>query len=220
MVALSTSAGGRVSDTRSVRLLEWAREVQALAQTGYHYAKDDFQRARSQRLMEIAAEMISENTGIDFLPLAKAFSAQIGYATPKIDVRAAVFRDQKLLLVRERIDGGWTMPGGWADVGDTPSKAAEREAWEEAGFHVEACKVIGIYDANRMNPLEVFHAFKLVFLCNILDGEACPSNETSEVAFFSREEIPAIFSGERTTARHVSDAFAALRDPKCRTVFD
>jgi ADP-ribose pyrophosphatase YjhB (NUDIX family) len=170
--------------------------------------------------MEIAAEIVSENTGIDYLPLAKAFSTQTGYATPKIDVRAAAFRDERLLLVRERIDGGWTMPGGWADVGDTPSKAAEREAWEEAGFHVEACKVVGVYDANPRNPLEVFHAFKIVFLCNILDGEARPSKETSEVAFFSREEIPAFFSGERTTARHVSDAFAALKEPQCPTVFD
>ncbi len=209
-----------MSDTRSARFLEWAREIQALAQTGYHYAQDDYQRDRSRRLMDIAAEMISANTGIDFLPLAKAFSEQIGYATPKIDVRAAIFKDEKLLLVRERIDGGWTMPGGWADVGDTPSKAAEREAWEEAGFHVEACKVVGVYDANRRNPLEVFHAFKILFLCNILDGAARPSKETSEVAFFGPKEIPSTFSGERTTARHVRDAFAALRNPGYPTVFD
>jgi ADP-ribose pyrophosphatase YjhB (NUDIX family) len=209
-----------VNIMQSPRFLEWAREIQALAQTGHHYALDDYQRDRCRRLMEIAAEMISENTDIDCLPLMKAFSAQIGYATPKIDVRAAVFKDQRLLLVRERIDGGWTMPGGWADVGDTPSKAAEREAWEEAGFHVKAGKVVGIYDANRVSPLEVFHAFKIVFLCDILDGEARPSKETSEVAFFSLEEIPSAFSGERTTARHVSDAFTALRDPGCPTFFD
>jgi ADP-ribose pyrophosphatase YjhB (NUDIX family) len=205
---------------KSVRLLEWAREIQALAQTGHHYAKDDYQRDRCRRLTEIAAEMISENTGIDFLPLAKAFKAQIGYATPKIDVRAAAFRNQKLLLVRERIDGGWTMPGGWADVGDVPSKAAEREVWEEAGFHVKANKVIGVYDANRINPIEVFHAYKIVFLCDILDGECRPSNETSEVAFFGQDEIPAVFSSERTTARHIRDVFAALKDPNCPTVFD
>jgi ADP-ribose pyrophosphatase YjhB (NUDIX family) len=209
-----------VKDTESPRFLEWAREIQALAQTGRHYAKDDFQRDRCQRLMEIAAEMISENSGIDFLPLAQAFKAQIGYATPKIDVRAAVFKDQKLLLVRERLDGGWTMPGGWADVGDTPSKAAEREVWEEAGFHVRARKVVGVYDANRINPLEVFHAFKMVFLCDIVDGEARPSMETSEVAFFGLDEIPAVFSSERTTARHIRDAFAALHDPAGPTVFD
>jgi ADP-ribose pyrophosphatase YjhB (NUDIX family) len=202
------------------RFLEWAREIQALAQTGYHYAQDEYQRDRCRRLMEIAAEMISENAGIDFDVLERAFSAQIGYATPKIDVRAAAFRDRKLLLVRERLDGAWTMPGGWADVGDLPSKAAEREAWEEAGFHVQARKVVGVYDANRVSPLEVFHAFKIVFLCDILDGEARPSIETSEVAFFAQNEIPVSFSGGRTTARHVSDAFAALEDPGWPTVFD
>ena len=202
------------------RFLEWAREIQALAQTECHYANDDYQRDRCRRLMEIAAEMISDNSGIDCLPLAKAFNAQIGYATPKIDVRAAVFQDGRLLLVQERLDGGWTMPGGWADVGDTPSKAAEREAWEEAGFHVRAKKVVGVYDANRVRPLEIFHAFKVLFLCDILDGEARPSNETSAVAFFAENSIPVNFSGERTTARHIQDVFAALRDPGRPTVFD
>jgi ADP-ribose pyrophosphatase YjhB (NUDIX family) len=205
---------------KAVQLLEWAREIQALAQTECCFAKDDFQRDRCKRLMEIAAEMVGENTGIDPLQLLQAFNAQIGYATPKIDVRAAVFKDQELLLVRERIDGGWTMPGGWADIGDAPAKAAEREAWEEAGFHVKADRVIGIYDANRMNPMEVFHAYKIVFRCNILDGECRPSNETSEVAFFGRQDIPKVFSGERTTARHIRDAFAALQNPELPTVFD
>jgi len=85
---------------------------------------------------------------------------------------------------------------------------------------VRARKVVGVYDANRRNPLEFFHAFKIVFLCDILDGEARPSAETSEVAFFGMNEIPAAFSGERTTARHVRDAFASLDDPGRPTVFD
>ncbi len=202
------------------KCLEWAREIQALAQTECHYARDEYQRDRCRRLMEIAAEMISDKTGVEFHTVSKAFTSQVGYATPKIDVRAAVFKGEKLLLVRERLDGGWTMPGGWADVGDSPSKAAERETWEEAGFHVKAGKVVGVYDANRVNPIEIFHAFKIVFLCNILDGEARPSRETSEVAFFAEDSIPAQFSGERTTARHIRDVFAALRDPEKPTVFD
>jgi ADP-ribose pyrophosphatase YjhB (NUDIX family) len=209
-----------VIQSKAAHILEWAREIQALAQIERHFATDDFQRDRCRRLMEIAAEMIGENTGIDTPALFRAFDAQIGYATPKIDVRAAVFRDRKLLLVRERIDGGWTMPGGWADVGDVPSKAAEREAWEEAGFHVKAGKLIGIYDANRINPLEVFHAYKLIFLCDILDGECRPSNETTDVAFFSRQDLPKNFSGERTTPRHIADVFAAWNEPELPTVFD
>jgi ADP-ribose pyrophosphatase YjhB (NUDIX family) len=209
-----------VTDLKPPRFLEWAREIQALAQTGYHYAQDDYQKDRCRRLMEIAAEMISENSEAEFLQLAKAFQSQIGYATPKVDVRAAVFRAGKLLLVRERVDGGWTMPGGWADVGDVPSLAAEREAREEAGFNVKARKVIGVYDANRIAPPEVFHAFKIVFLCNLIDGGARPSKETSEVAFFGPDEIPPVLSSERTKPRHILDAFAALANPDCPTVFD
>jgi ADP-ribose pyrophosphatase YjhB (NUDIX family) len=209
-----------VTKITSVRFLEWAREIQALAQTGYHYAHDDFQRDRCRRLEEIAAEMIGEPNGIEPPVLATIFNSQAGYATPKIDVRAAVFRDGGLLMVRERLDGGWTMPGGWVDVGDTPSKAAERETWEEAGFQVKTRKLIGVYDANRARPLEIFHAFKLLFLCDILSGEARPSNETAEAGFFNQDQIPETLSGERTTTRHIKDAFAAFNDPDLPAVFD
>jgi ADP-ribose pyrophosphatase YjhB (NUDIX family) len=211
---------GIVMDPQAVEFLEWMREIQALAQTECHYAQDDFQRERCRKLMDIIAEIVSRHTNIELPPLAAAFKGQLGYATPKIDVRAAVFREQKLLMVRERMDGGWTMPGGWADVGDAPSKAAEREAWEEAGFHVKAQKLVGVYDANRLNPLEFFHAFKIIFLCDILDGEARTSVETSDVQFFGPDEIPANLSGARTTVRHIRDAFAALKDSGAAAVFD
>lgn len=209
-----------MTESNPPRLLEWAREIQALAQTGHHFAQDDYQRDRCRRLMEIAAEMISENSDVEFLPLSKMYRSQTGYATPKVDVRTAVFRGGRLLLVRERIDGSWTMPGGWADVGDEPSGAAERETWEEAGFRVKARKVIGVYDANRSGPLEVFHAFKIVFLCDLVGGEARPSSETSEVAFWRLEEISPLLGGERTRLRHVLDAFAALANADSPTVFD
>jgi ADP-ribose pyrophosphatase YjhB (NUDIX family) len=202
------------------RWLEWAREIQALSQTGYHYAENEYQRERNLRLSQIAAEIISEHTDLSFTSLAQIFQAQIGYATPRVDVRGAVFQAGKLLLVRERQDGGWTMPGGWADVGDVPSEAAEREVWEEAGFRVKARKLVGVYDANRLGPLELFHAFKLVFLCELIEGEARPSSETSEVTFFSQNELPGILSGARTRPRHILDAFQALKDPHCPTVFD
>jgi ADP-ribose pyrophosphatase YjhB (NUDIX family) len=202
------------------RWLEWAREIQALSQTGFHYAENDYHRQRYQRLLEIAAEITSEHTGLEYPALVDVFRAQVGYATPRVDVRGAVFCQDRLLLVQERSDGGWTLPGGWADVGDVPSQAAEREVWEEAGFRVKACKLIGVYDANRVRPLDLFHAFKVVFLCDLISGEARPSPETSAVAFFSLEEIPASLSGERTKIRHIQDAFAALRDPEIPAVFD
>ena len=202
------------------RWLEWAREIQALSQTGLHYSEDDYQRQRYTRLSEIAAEIIFQHSNLEFAPLMDIFNAQIGYATPRVDVRGAVFQDGKLLLVRERQDNGWTMPGGWADVGDVPSQAAEREVWEEAGFHVKARRVVGLYDANRVGPLEVFHAFKIVFLCDLISGAARPSDETSEVAFFGLDQIPEPLSGERTRARHILDAFAMFKDETLPTVFD
>lgn len=202
------------------RWLELAREIQALSQTGLFFAENEFARERHKRLGEIAAEMVSDHSSLETNELVNIFVSQTGYATPRVDVRAAVFRDEKLLLVRERIDGGWTMPGGWADVGDIPSGAAEREVREEAGFLVKARKVIGVYDANRLGPLEIFHAYKIVFLCDLLGGEARTSNETSEVGFFGREEIPLMLSGERTKQRHITDAFSVLDDSDRPAVFD
>jgi ADP-ribose pyrophosphatase YjhB (NUDIX family) len=214
------------------RWLEWAREIQALSQTGYHFSAPEYtqeseqslenyyHRQRYSRLSEIAAEIIAEHTHLESSALAEIFAAQSGYATPRVDVRSAVFQDARLLLVRERMDGGWTMPGGWADVGDTPSKAAEREVWEEAGLRVKVRRVIGVYDANRIDPLELFHAFKVVFLCELVGGEPRPSQETSEVAFFGKDELPQSLSGERTRPRHIRDAFTALENPGMATVFD
>ena len=112
------------------------------------------------------------------------------------------------------------MPGGWADVGDIPSRAAEREAWEEAGYSVKASRLIGVYDANRRGPLDLFHAYKLVYLCDLVGGEAAASYETEAVSFFAQEEIPINLSGERTQPRHILDAFAVLKDPSKPTVFD
>jgi ADP-ribose pyrophosphatase YjhB (NUDIX family) len=200
---------GEQQDLLLPKWLEWAREIQAISQTGLHFAENHYQRERFSRLIEIAADIISVHSDLDQAELVEIFNDQIGYATPRIDVRGAVFQNGKLLLVRERADGGWTMPGGWADVGDVPSTAVEREVLEEAGFEVSAQRVIGVYDANRTGPLEVFHAFKIVFLCDILGGEPRTSNETSQVGFFSRDDIPEFLSGERTRQRHIEDAFIA-----------
>jgi ADP-ribose pyrophosphatase YjhB (NUDIX family) len=209
-----------MSDVTPPIWLSWAREIQALAQTGNHYADNEYQRERYHRLAEIAAEIVSRCSELECQPLADAFHAQIGYATPRVDVRAAIFKGDWLLMVQERLDGGWTLPGGWADVGDVPSQAAEREAWEEAGLRVKARRVIGVYDANRIAPLEVFHAYKIVFLCDLLEGEPRPSLETSAVAFFSPMELPSILSPERTLPRHLRDAYAVLANPYLPTVFD
>jgi ADP-ribose pyrophosphatase YjhB (NUDIX family) len=207
-------------ETQVPQWLSWAREMQAIAQTSLHYVENDYQRQRFERILELAAEITQAYTHLPAAEWVGTFDCQKGYATPKVDVRGAVFKDDKILMVRERADGGWTLPGGWADVGDVPSEAAEREVWEEAGFHVHARRVIGVYDANRSGPLEFFHAFKLIFLCDLIDGAATPSDETSEVAFFGWNELPAVLSGERTRHRHLEHAFAMAENPDRPTFFD
>lgn len=202
------------------RWLEWAREIQALAQTGSHYAENNYQLHRYQRLMEIAAEIVDNYSESNSSEILLAFNTPQGYATPKVDVRGAVFMHNQLLLVREKADGGWTLPGGWADVGESPAQAAEREVWEETGFRVEAKKVIGIYDANRVGKLEFFHAYKIIFLCELISGRPSASEETTEVAFFSRDKIPGNLSGERTRPSHLQDVFTILDDPNHPTLFD
>jgi len=121
----------------------------------------------------------------------KVMMKQPGYATPKVDVRASIIEDNKILLVQERSDERWAMPGGWADVGDIPSEVATRETKEESGYDVKPTKVIGVYDANRFGrQLEFFHAFKIVFLCELIGGEPATSDETQNVDFFSFEDLP------------------------------
>ena len=208
------------SSEKLPRWLVWSREIQALAQTGLHYAPDDYHRCRYNRLTEIAAEIVSEHTGLAEEELITAFRRSRGYATPKIDVRGAVFRDGKILLVRERVDGGWCMPGGWGDVGELPSAMVEREVMEESGVKARAARIVGVFDANREDSdIDVMHAYKIVFLCDDLGGEPRASNETSEAGFFGEDEIPAL-SRNRTSKRNLREAFAHLRNPGLPAVFD
>jgi ADP-ribose pyrophosphatase YjhB (NUDIX family) len=208
-------------DEPSRRWLDWAREIQALAQTSRHYAQNDFERQRADRLLEIAAEIVAGHADLPAPAALAAFRAQPGYVTPKVDVRGAVCLDGKLLLVREAQDGGWTLPGGWADVGESPARAAEREVFEEAGLQVRALRLVGVYDANRIEAaLPLFHAYKLVFLCERLTGDLTTSNETSEVAFFPLTDLPGSLSPFRTTPRILSDVAETYRNPSRPTVFD
>jgi ADP-ribose pyrophosphatase YjhB (NUDIX family) len=203
------------------RWLLWAREIQALAQTGNTYAQNEFDTQRYHRLTEIAAEIIASHSNLTENELMEIYKGQQGYATPKVDLRSAVFNtDGELLMVQERIDGTWTMPGGWADVGDVPSEGAEREVWEEAGFKVKAAKVVGVYNVKFPPGMILFHLYKIVYLCDLIEGKARPSIETTDVRFFKREDIPEDLLGFRTTVRHIDDAFKAHTDSSLPTVFD
>ncbi len=197
-----------------------AREIQQLSQTGSAFAVTDYERNRYKRLTEIAAEIIGHHTDLEKESVQKILMDHPGYATPKIDVRAAVMKDGKILLVQETTDNCWAMPGGWADVGDIPSEVAIRECKEESGFDVKPIKVIGVFDANRVGgKLEFFHAFKIIFLSELIGGAATPSDETLDVRFFDFNNLPPL-SLNRTNEKHLNEIKLHLINPERKTFFD
>lgn len=202
------------------RWLDWAREIQSLCQTGLAFSQTNYEVERYNRLIEIAAEMVSENSNLEKVKLAKQFVEHPGYATPKIDVRAAVVHEGKILLVHEISDDKWAMPGGWADVGDYPSQVVIRETKEESGYDVLPLKVIGVFDANRNGrPIEFFHAFKILFLCELVGGEAKISDETKDVRFFEFDDLPE-FSPNRTNMNHINEILEHIKDEQRPAAFD
>ena len=201
--------------------LEWTRRFQALAQNGLAYCKDPYDRERYEEIQRLAAEMMVTGAGLRAtVPILDLFKAEVGYATPKIDVRAAVFDRERILLVRERKDRLWTMPGGWADVGDSPSVAAIREVKEESGYDVEVKKLAAVYDRDKHgHPPMPYHVYKLFFLCHLCGGAAVDTLETDGVDFFAEDELPPL-SLSRVTAIQVKHMFDHYRNPEWPTSFD
>ena len=200
--------------------LVWAREIQALSQSGLTFTTNEFDRQRFERLRELAAEITARHADQPQEHWVRQFTAQTGYATPKIDVRGAVAREGRILLVQEKTDQRWSMPGGWADVGEKPSDMVAREVREESGFEVRPRKIVGVFDANRDGrPMSFFHAYKIIFLCEIIGGEAQPSAETLAVDFFAFDRLPEL-SSSRTHPRHLAEVQAHLREGNRAAAFD
>jgi ADP-ribose pyrophosphatase YjhB (NUDIX family) len=206
-------------NTQTPKWLTWAREIYSLSQSGLTYSESEYDRERYKRLQELTAEIIASQAEVSKEGVLESFSMQAGYITPKIDVRGAVIRENKILLIQERADGKWAMPGGWADLGNAPASVAEREVWEESGFRVEAQKVVAVIDANRIEPMEFYHAYKIIFLCNFLSGEPRTSYETLAVDFFDLNDLPPL-SHHRTNEKMLREVFAHVQDPKRPTTFD
>lgn len=202
--------------------LQWAKRLQAISQNGLTFAENPFDIERYEAIREIALEIMAEGTSVNITQLREMFSQEVGYATPKVDVRGVVFRDEALLLVKERSDGGWTLPGGWADIGDSPSDAVVREIYEEAGYQTRAIKLLAVYDRNKQNPhkASVHHIYKLFFQCELLSGSATTSIETEEVAFFQEQDIPEQLSLGRTTDAQIKRMFEHYRHPEFQTDYD
>ncbi|HEY0420848.1 MAG TPA: NUDIX hydrolase [Acetobacteraceae bacterium] len=202
--------------------LLWAREIQAIAQTGLAFDPPQYDKDRYLALQALAARMVAARCGGAEAEIEAIFAGQAGYATPKIEVRGAVFRDGRILLVREVADRGrWTLPGGWGDVGLTPAENIVKEVLEESGFAVRATKLAALLDHSRQgHPPAAFHAYKLFFLCEIIGGAPAISHETSEVAFFAEDALPEDLSVNRVTRRQIARMFAHARDPRLPTEFE
>lgn len=203
--------------------LAWAREMQAIAQTGLTFTRDPYDRERYMQLQALAARAMGAGAGADSVRVEALFAAQEGYATPKIDVRGAVFNDAgEILMVREVLDEGrWTLPGGWADVNFSPAENVAKEVFEESGFKVRVTKLAAVWDRTRQgHGPSPFSAYKFFFLCEIVGGVATPSLETSEVAFFAEDALPGDLSLGRVMPHQVRQMFAHWRRPELGTEFE
>lgn len=204
-----------------LKWLNWARRIQALSQTGLHFTDNPFDIERYKELRSIAAEMAADQTGAEVEDVSAIFEEQEGYATPRVDIRGVIFKEEKVLLVRELMDGGrWTLPGGWADVDEPPSLAVEREVREEAGLVVKAKKLLAVYDRNlHGHPAYFFHIYKLFFLCDYVTDSTADPIETAEPTYFSLDELPELSLG-RVTREEIERFFVHFCHPELPTDFD
>jgi ADP-ribose pyrophosphatase YjhB (NUDIX family) len=196
------------------------RELKAIAQTGLAFSRDAFNRQRYERIRELSAALIANGSDGDSAKVLELFQLDAGYATPKVDVRGAVFREGRVLMVREVSDGGWTLPGGWADVNQTAAECVIREVAEESGFQVCALRLAAVHDYRKRHlPRHIDSIYKLFFICELVGGSARPSQETSDVAFFARGELPVLSLG-RTTPEQIELMFRHAERPDLPTDFD
>ena len=200
--------------------LTWARQLQAHAQNGLTYSRDPFDQDRFRHIRDIAAEIIATYAEVDLTHVRDLFEGDIGYATPKVDVRGVVFRDDAILLVREKTDGCWSLPGGWADSGESPSEMVAREVFEESGYRVRATKLLAVYDRNRHDhPPHPFYVYKLMFQCELLGGAPAESIETDGIDFFKEDALPAL-SLTRVVPVQIHRMFEHYRHPEWPADFD
>ncbi|HYM57511.1 MAG TPA: NUDIX hydrolase N-terminal domain-containing protein [Solirubrobacteraceae bacterium] len=193
--------------------LEWVRRLQAIADTGLAYASNPYDLARYEEVRVLAGEVAGQGRGLD--------PHGAGHPTPKVDVRGAVFAAARVLLVREVADGGWTLPGGWADIGEPPSRAVAREVREEAGVAVRPVKLVAVHDRDlRNHPAHIHHIYKLIFECERVDDRRdATDGEVDAVGWFALADLPQLSTG-RTSVHQLERAFAHRAEPGLPTEFD
>jgi ADP-ribose pyrophosphatase YjhB (NUDIX family) len=210
-----------VTEQGRPRWLQWAQSLQTIAHAGLTYSKDPFDLERFTQLQALAAEIIASHTDGAVDTIHASLRADNGYVTPKVDVRAVVFDERQfILLVREASDGCWSLPGGWADIGQSGAEAAEREVHEEAGYDVRATKLLAVLDkAKHDHPASLWYVYKLFVRCDLVGGAARPSLETPEVGWFAEDALPPL-SIDRNTPAQLVRMFEHLRAPDLPTDFD
>lgn len=207
--------------TKRDKWLEWATRLQSLAQNGLAYSTNDFDIERFQEIRQIAAEMLVEPSGLPLEKVEELFCNETGYQTPKLDTRAAIFKDDAILLVQEK-DGRWSLPGGWCDVDQSVMDNTIKEVKEEAGLDVRADRIIAILDKHKNNPatsMFAHHITKVFVLCTNLGGNFTANSETIASDFFALEALP-ILSESKTTAKQIAMCFEAHVAEHWETRFD
>jgi ADP-ribose pyrophosphatase YjhB (NUDIX family) len=215
--------GGDAGENTDPDWLVWARELLATAQTGLTYTRDPHDRERYLALRRLGFRIMAARTDADATRIAALFEGETGYATPKVGVRGAVFDNEgRLLLVREVADNHrWSLPGGWAEVNQTPAQSVVREIFEESGYHARPLKLAAVWDRSRQPlPPAPHSVIRLFFVCALEGGDARTSLETSGHGWFHEAEVPSDLSPGRTLPHHIARMFAHWREPGLATEFD
>ncbi|EOQ09173.1 phosphohydrolase (MutT/nudix family protein) [Bacillus cereus VDM021] len=200
--------------------IDWVKQIQAIAQAGLTYSKDVYDMEHFQQLRDLSVTMMSHYTKTDWEVVERLFANDMGYQTPKVDIRAVVYQDEKLLFVKEKSDGKWALPGGWADVGYTPTEVAAKEVWEETGYKVDHFRLLAVFDKEKHYPSpSAMHVYKIFIGCEIVGGEKQTSIETEEVTFFGEKEIPEL-STARNTEWQIREMFACMKDRNKSSLLD
>ena len=200
--------------------IELVKKIQAIAYAGLEYCENDFDRERYEELKKLSQLLLAEITNTPVEKIENLFANEVGYQTPKVDVRAVVFKGNKILMVKEKIDDRWSIPGGWADIGYSPSEIAIKEAKEEAGADVKPVRLLAIIDKLKHDyPLSPFHIYKIFMLCELVNDTLSSGTETSEVDFFSKENLP-LLSAARITEAQIHLLFRLWENPSEQVVFD
>ncbi len=200
--------------------LIWATELQSIAQAGLAFCENDYDRDRYEKIRNLSIDIMHEYTDIDNDKLKDIFASETGYQTPKIDIRAVVIKDDKILMIKEKADGKWSLPGGWADVNTSVGESAVRESLEEAGAAVIPKRIIAIQLANKHNnPLLPYTIYKIFVECDLIEISFRENTETLGSGFFSPDCLPPL-SSDRTTAKQIEMCFNAKKYKVFETIFD